>query len=229
MTTYPIGYGTQRVSLAELKLRHGTRMHPEYARRLFNWIEAQDGHVGIGGGWRATGTQPDKPGFAPEGKSFHQDQTFSDGFVGYCAVDLVVGVYGAVHRAPKWSEVPEQGSDEAARWGVHCNISTETWHMQPIEIDGWQSWKDAGSPSPVANYPIPGDRPPPEVIEPPEDTMGLPYFRIDGYADQFKAIAMSADSKARNGDADVPVLVVKADMSQAELELVLGYKLTPLP
>ena len=66
--------------------------------------------------------------------------------------------------------------------------------------------------------------------EPPEtDDMGLPYFRIDGYADQFKAIAMSADSKRRNGDEDAPVMVVKSDMSQTELELVLGYKLTPLP
>lgn len=66
------------------------------------------------------------------------------------------------------------------------------------------------------------------LAPPPEDDMGLPYFRIDGYADQFKAIAMSADSKTRNGDDNVDVLVLDTDKTRAQLEAALGYKLTPL-
>jgi hypothetical protein len=150
---YPTGYGTQLVTLDELKAKHHPdKMHPEYARRLFGWIEAQGGLVGIGGSWRATGSQPDKPGFAPEGKSFHQFQQFPSG-QWFAAVDLVCRNPGGVHRAPMWSEVPKQGSDAATFWGVHANVSTETWHIQPIEIDGWQGWVNAGRPDLEPNYP----------------------------------------------------------------------------
>lgn len=148
---YPIGYGTGLVTMQRLRERYEPKMHPEFARRLFRWIEAQGGHVGIGGGWRDNGSQPDKPGFAPEGKSFHQFQTFPSGTF-YCAVDLVCRNGSAVHRAPKWSEVPVQGSGSSLYWGVHANVSTESWHMQPIEIDGWQTWVNMGKPDLEYNY-----------------------------------------------------------------------------
>jgi hypothetical protein len=149
MTSYPIGYGYTTVSMDELQRRSNIdKMHPVYADRLFTWIEAQNGLVGIGGSWRADGSQPDKPGFAPEGKSFHQYQKFASGIIAFCAVDLVCRTDGGVHRAPYWSEVPAQGSPEAELWRLHCNVSNEPWHMQPIEIDGWQSWINAGSPDP---------------------------------------------------------------------------------
>ncbi len=155
-TLYPMGYGNTMapldVMMAEL-LAHG---HPEYIRRIKAWFIAQGGKIGIGDAWRATGTQPSLPGFAPEGRSFHQDQKFTSGFIGSCAVDLVVARDGLAHRSPTWSEVPQQGSVLAVKWGLHCNIvPSEPWHMQPIEIDGWQSWVDAGRKDPVANYPLP--------------------------------------------------------------------------
>jgi peptidoglycan hydrolase-like protein with peptidoglycan-binding domain len=159
---FPSGYGTSMVTVDELfRKHHVLKMHPEYAKRLRVWLEAQGGRVGIGGSWRAS--QPAKPGFAPEGKSFHQSQTFAGGRVAFCAVDLVVAVPGKKHRAPTWDEVPKKGSAEAKRWGLHCNVTrpSEPWHIQPIEIDGYGTWvrggrKDFGSaptPAPAPSAP----------------------------------------------------------------------------
>jgi len=165
-TLYPTGYGTTMVTISDLfKRHHVDKMHPEYARRLRNWLIAQNGRIGIGGSWRDT--QPAKPGFAPEGKSFHQSQTFSTGRVAFCAVDLVHINPGTKHRSPRWEEVPRKGSEEAKRWGLHCNVTrpAEPWHIQPIEIDGWGTWvargrKDFGiidipTPTPVIPPPTP--------------------------------------------------------------------------
>lgn len=170
-TLYPVYYQKTLVTMKRLRELHEGHMHPEYARRLFNWIEAQDGRIGIGGGWRAGGTQKeDEPGFAPEGKSFHQDQPYNDGVVGSCAVDLVARNGSNIHRSPYWSEVPVQGSQEAFKWGVHCNVGVpgngESWHMQPVEIDGWGRWWDAGRPAPVRDYPIPNLHPELEDMKP---------------------------------------------------------------
>jgi hypothetical protein len=153
----PFGYGTSFKALGDLDKWLREHHHPEYVRRLVSWLATKGGQVGVGGGWRDDGSQPDKPGFAPEGKSFHQNQCYDDGFIGACAVDLVAVNPGQVHRAPDWSEVAAQGSTEAATWGVHSNVSSESWHMQPVEIDGWQTWMDNGCPCPQANYPIPGN------------------------------------------------------------------------
>ena len=165
MTRYPYGYNVGTKTMAELRARYEPHMHPEFARRLFAWLESHGGKFGIGGGYRESGSQPDKPGFAPEGKSFHQAQVFPSGNF-YCAVDLVVkGEGGAKHRSPFWSEVPQQGSPEADVWGLHCNIGTppggEAWHMQPMiagttMIDGWQSWINAGSPD-LEHWNIPSE------------------------------------------------------------------------
>lgn len=149
-TLYPTRYKTRLVTLAQLKAEHHPdKMHPEFSRRLFGWIEAQGGKVGIGGSWRDT--QPDKPGFAPDGMSFHQTQQFPLG-PHFAAVDLVCRNPGGVHRAPRWDEVPVQGSAAAAFWGVHANVSTESWHMQPVEIDGYLSWVNAGRPDLEIGY-----------------------------------------------------------------------------
>jgi peptidoglycan hydrolase-like protein with peptidoglycan-binding domain len=142
---FPSGYGTSMVTVDELfRKHHEGKMHPEYARRLRAWLIANEGRIGIGGSWRAS--QPAKPGFAPEGKSFHQSQQFSSGRVAFCAVDLVHVVPGKKHRAPTWDEVPRKGSQEAKRWALHCNVTrpSEPWHIQPIEIDGYGSWVRGG-------------------------------------------------------------------------------------
>ncbi len=149
-TLYPISYGTRMVTLDQLRAKHEPQMHPEFARRLFNWIEAQDGQIGIGGGRRTI--QPNKPGFAPSIRStFHGDQDFPSGTF-YAAVDLVARSPGRSHRAPRTDECPQQGSPEAERWGVHINVGTpgspgyESWHMQPVELDGWGRWMADGQP-----------------------------------------------------------------------------------
>ena len=155
-TLYPIGYGTEMVTLAEMQRRHSPHMHPEYARRLWPWLESCGGLIGIGGGYRPLGTQPNKPGFAPEGKSFHQPQPYRNYPSTYAAVDLVVVNPGSRHRAPRWSEVPAKGSAEAQRRGLHVPFSTESWHMQAVEMLGYGSWIFGGRKDPVAGYPIPG-------------------------------------------------------------------------
>jgi hypothetical protein len=175
MVLYPKGYGTTLVTLDELRAWDHDKHHPEFERRLFAWLESRGGMFGIGDGWRLT--QPDKPGVAPDGQSFHQFQTFASGLVRCCAVDLVVRNPGKVHRAPLWVEVPAQGSPEAAMWGVHCNVGipgvlgSEPWHMQPIEIDGWNTWVLTGRPDPTAGYPLPTD--PPE-----EPDVAVSYFKL---------------------------------------------------
>lgn len=181
----PFGYGAARITLGELRDWLLVHHHPEYVRRLLAWLTHKGGFIGAGGGYREV--QPDEPGYAPEGESFHQNQTYSDGFVGAAAVDLVVVNGGNVHRAPRWSDVPAQGSAEAKRWGVHCNVPGEPWHMQPIEIDGWQSWKDAGSPAPEKNYPIPGENAPPPISTEEDDMTRWLVARTNDGHDKFYA------------------------------------------
>ena len=159
-TTYPYRYNTTRKTLAEIEAILSPHYHPEYLRRFLAWMKSRGGEIGVGGHWRSDGSQPDKPGFAPEGKSFHQNQQYSDGFIGACAIDMVAtNPNGGIHLAPRWDQVPAQGSAEATLWGIHCNVGTpgaygsESWHIQPIEIDGWATATGNGShpaPAPVA-------------------------------------------------------------------------------
>lgn len=156
----PYGYGTEYRTVESVAATLIVHHHPEYVRRIIPWLESKAGEIGVGGGWRLT--QPVKPGAAPEGMSFHQDQKYNDGFVGACAVDLVARNpnAGGVHLTVRWAQVLPQGSAAAKLWGLHCNVNGSTqepWHMQPIEIDGWQSWVNAGRPAPKAGYSLPTD------------------------------------------------------------------------
>ncbi len=186
-TLYPDGYGTRLVTMAELRAHHEPHMHPEYARRLFPWIESQGGLIGIGGGFRKTGEQPDKPGFAPEGQSFHQPQQWPDAPGCYAAVDLVARNPGKIHRSPTWAEVPNRGNADTVAWGLHCNVyPSEAWHMQPIEISGWKSWVAKGRPSLRADYPLPGAAqplPPVQPAPPQEEDDDMNTARIWGHPD----------------------------------------------
>lgn len=170
---FPTGYGSTMVDIDELFRRHYLdKMHPEFARRLRAWLINQGGRIGIGGSWRAA--QPAKPGFAPEGRSFHQSQTFAGGRVAFCAVDLVHVNPGGVHRSPTWSEVPKQGAVDCKVWGLHCNVDGEPWHMQPIEIDGYSGWESRGKPEIQPNYPIPGSSPTPQPVPGPALVFAYP-------------------------------------------------------
>jgi hypothetical protein len=177
MTLYPMGYGADMVTMTQLKARHLNHMEPEFARRLFNWIESKGGDVGIGGGYRPPGTQPNKPGFAPPGLSFHEGQIFADGTRWYSAVDLVHVNPGRIHRAPTVAECPQQGTAEALRWGVHINTS-ESWHMQAVPQDGYATWVALGRPRPRAGYPIPDLHP--DTPSNMEDDMAALWTADDG-------------------------------------------------
>lgn len=164
-TLYPIFYGTRMVTFDVLRNTFEPHMHPEAARRGFGFILHQNGKFGVGGGYRALGTQPNRPGFAPEGSSFHQPQKFPSGTY-YVAWDMVVVNPGGVHRAPRSGEVPWQGTQWANELGWHMNISSETWHGQPIELDGHGAWVFRGRPDLVLNRKITTSVPSP-VVTPP--------------------------------------------------------------
>ena len=169
MTLYPNGYGTSLITLDEMARLHGGKMHPEFHRRFFDYVESKNGLLGVGGGWREV--QPVRPGFAPPGKSFHETQRFGSGFSGYAAVDLVVPRgHGLVHRAPSWGE-----TGDAPGFGLHTFINNEPWHIQCLEMRGFDSWVAAGRPDPQ----------PPAVVMPvvspivqEDGTMILGYIAI---------------------------------------------------
>lgn len=175
VTLYPSGYDRSLVTIEQLRARWRkapdgrTEMEPEYEARLFAWIVAQGGQIGIGSSGRNFGESTSSATIA--GKSFHQRQRFAGGTYWFAAVDLVARNPGKVHRAPSWSEVPVQGSTQALSWGVHSNVGTpgqadaESWHMQPVEIDGFDTWVAMGRPRPKANRPRPAT--PPPIVQTP--------------------------------------------------------------
>lgn len=233
MTLYPWGYDQEKVSYDTMvtRLRKHT-IHPEYERRLLNWIVYQHGNIGIGSGWRDYNN--DVSGASSANKSFHQTQTFMSGLACYSAVDLVAVNPGHVHRAPSWSEVPEQGSDEAKKWGVHCNVNGEPWHMQCIEMDGFDSWVNGGRKDPQANYPIPGTEPEPEPPTSYEDDdmlgldFGSPGFdswwtRLTYTGDTVCHVVSPADQLQQRGG----VKIVKVD--ETELNALLDSVMTVGP
>lgn len=229
-TTYPLGYGTTLVTMDALRARHAPKAHPEFARRLFAWIESKEGLIGIGSGWRANPS--DTSAASKAGKSFHQDQRFASGFFGYSAVDLVARNPGKVHRAPSWAE-----SADAAPYGLHTFIQSppEPWHMQCIEMRGYDTWVNAGRPDPQF-FPLPGTTP-----QPPEEFLDMvpTLIRMKGFADVVlvdaatpmpvspEVLAQLRKDKVRemNGDVIGKPMPLHAP-TKLWLEHQLGYKLT---
>lgn len=182
-TLYPWGYQRAFVSLARLKeLARFDLMEHETAERAEAWLVSRNGEVGIGGAVRFV--QPDRPGFAPDGESFHQIQTFVDGGKAFAALDVVVRNGADVHRAPRWNEVPQQGTKHAdiTDYGVHANVNGEPWHIQPIEIDGHATWVKNGRPRPNGNFPIKNvtPTPPPTPTPAPTPTQPNPNDIVPG-------------------------------------------------
>lgn len=124
-------------------------MHPEMARRIFAWLEAQGGNIGIGGGWRSTYTQMKNwllhpTVFARPGNSFHESVTWASGWVGYAALDLVETTPGGGrHNVLEWADTAN-----APKYGLHTFVNNEPWHIQCIETRSVSAWKSAGSPDP---------------------------------------------------------------------------------
>lgn len=176
MIFYPDGYGTAKLSLDQMKLKHGVKMHPEFAKRFFAYMEYKGGAMGVGGGWRSISNVSDA---SAAGKSFHQDQRFASGRIAYAAVDLVHVVPGAKHRAPTWAE-----TEDAPTYGLHTfiKVPNEPWHIQCIEMRGWQTWVDAGRPDPKI-FTLPGTVVPPDPpVTPPTPSEGnMLYIAVPKY------------------------------------------------
>ena len=182
---YPEGYDTEMVTLEQMRAKHGPKMHAEFSRRFFAYMEHKG--FGVGGGWRKV--QPVKPGFAPPGQSFHESQTFASGIVAYCAIDLVVAVAGGKHRSPTWDECAD-----APEYGLHTFIKGEPWHIQCQEMRGFQTWVNAGRPDPEF-FPLP--------IPPPQE-LPLKYYALPPTPDN-RAHIVVIDAACRyrtNGDSD---------------------------
>jgi hypothetical protein len=168
---YPAGYGTDEVELDALFARYGVKMHPEFRRRLRAMIEASNGLVGIGGGWRSSLTQAanyarDPRTFAPPGSSFHEYQTFASGIRAYQAVDTVGadtdddGRRESVEHQAAWKWIAEN----ARRFGLMAfgSVNNEPWHVQCSDLPTSVSkWKSAGSPDPDPSFVLPGSTPAP--------------------------------------------------------------------
>jgi len=173
MTLYPNGYGTQTITLERMRELHEPNMHPEFARRFFAYIKHKNGLLGVGGGHRTT--QPTAPGFAPPGKSFHETQHFASGINAYSAVDLVATNPGNKHRSPTWAE-----TDDAPTYGLHTFINGEPWHIQCIEMRGWQTWINAGRPDPQP-FTLPTDPqelPMRYIAQPPPERPDAPWLVV---------------------------------------------------
>lgn len=170
---YPWGYQRALVPMWRLKeLARFDLMEPTYAAALEAYLVSKGGEMGIGGAFRTT--QPDKPGFAPDGRSFHQLQLFSDGTKWFMAVDAVMRNGSNIHRSPRWSEVPQQGSGnpDISTYGIHANVGGEPWHLQGFTYDGWETWVNNGRKrlNPVV-YPIKVGTVPPPPTQPDGSTI----------------------------------------------------------
>ncbi len=199
---YPDGYGTRMVTIDQMRARHQAKMHPEFARRFFSYIIHKEGKLGVGGGWRDGGAQPSGPTFAPEGKSFHQYQRFASGVVGYAAIDLVTT--DGPDASNEHDSITWAMTSDAPLFGLHTFIKSpieEPWHIQPVEIRGWQSWVDAGRKDPNPAFALPGaPLPQPNPVPP----TGPPYLPT-GVPDVFYAIEPYRNSDTRGfGGAGVP-------------------------
>jgi hypothetical protein len=180
---YPLGYKKQLVTIERLIELHSPDMIPEYRRRIFPWIVSKGGLVGIGDGWRPCPSDVSEASKRCE--SFHQDQRFKSGRVGYCAVDLVARNGTKDHRSPTWAE-----TEDAPAYGLHTFIGKDTptpkddeaWHLQPIEIRGWASWVTAGRPD-LKFFPLPDS---------PEDDMPPIAMRPKGFLNVFIVQAANA-------------------------------------
>jgi peptidoglycan hydrolase-like protein with peptidoglycan-binding domain len=154
--TFPTGYANRLVTMTELRERHEPKMHPEYARRIFACIEAADGLVGIGNGWRSTATQAANHAkapntFAPAGSSFHESHPWSSNVEAYAAVDTV-GRHAQHQQAWNWMR------DNAGRFGLctFWDVNGEPWHTQFVDLPkGVKSWQASGCPDPP-RFAVPG-------------------------------------------------------------------------
>lgn len=144
-TTYPYGYGSQRVTEAQLKQKTTfSRLHPEMQRRfiaLMRHMKKKGVDLGVGTGWRVQPTN--KPGFAAPGNSWHEGVPVSSK-ANALAIDTV--------PASSWNAMEVELSKFGLRSFRHVN--NEPWHIQLYEIPASRRW--ATTLPTIRNFPLPG-------------------------------------------------------------------------
>jgi hypothetical protein len=172
----PFLYRSNYITLRELDEWLAVHMSRAARRRHLALLHAREGKLGVGSSWQRC-------------ESFHQYQKFMTA-LGTVVEDAVAIDYVWIDGpdADDWHDgvpvggVPIQGSQEAKKFGIHANVGTpgkpgfESWHGQPIEIDGWASATGNGTrPAPIIDpiYSLPFEHDPylQEVPKPTEETM----------------------------------------------------------
>lgn len=190
---HPSGYGTQLLTLPQLIARHTSGCEPETVLRVIEFLHGQP-ELGIGGGWRPCPSDTSDASLAC--KSFHQTQRFAPTGPGqpathwFCAFDFVrrnplsTPSNPKPHISLRPGDLPYQASPQASLpptgLGLHANVGTpgtpgfEPWHGQPSEIDGFDSWVQAGRkrPNPIMLTHFP-PKPPPNDFYDLRTTMTL--------------------------------------------------------
>jgi hypothetical protein len=168
-----------------------------------------DGLIGCGQTYRAV--QPSKPGFAPPGMSFHEKQKFASGLFAVSAVDLVaraaVGNPNPAHRSPTWEE-----SGTSPNYGVYTFVKGEPWHMQCIEMRGYQTWVNAGRPDPQ-HFTLPTTQSPQPTTQ--ENDM----VRIDLYpgTPQWVSLVIGATTITHTVNGEHAKVLARAGVAQEDV------------
>jgi hypothetical protein len=128
------------------------RLHPEVLRRfeaLIHFAHKVGVPLGVGTGWRSL--QPDKPGFAKNGNSWHQS----------CPLMPISATAFAIDTVPNtsWPWLEERCGNFGFR--TFRNVNNEPWHIQPTEIP--TARKYATSPPVIYKWDLPGTQKPPTV------------------------------------------------------------------
>lgn len=185
---FPSGYGSDLLTLDQVRARHRDRYHPEAWRRSEAIMVASAGLLGladhqglcgIGGGARTRAEQAasyarNPSSFAPPDSSFHQEWEWGDGHHGAQAIDWV-GRDGRHHEA--WRFLRDHGGLYGLR--TFHDVNSEPWHTQMVDVPlSVSQWRALGKPGP-GKWTFPGGTivtPPPPVTAPAPADYGLYPF-----------------------------------------------------
>jgi peptidoglycan hydrolase-like protein with peptidoglycan-binding domain len=184
----PQGMGTMLTWEQMMTKSTVARLDREVLRRLHALIDfayTAGVPLGVGTGWRQT--QPDKPGFAPDGNSNHQ--SFSPPY-NAVAIDTVPNI--------SWDWLEKYANNYGFRTFRHVN--NEPWHIQPAEIPAGRKWRVERWHLETWPLPVDKEKPPisiPPVTTPPTTPVGVFTLQLQ------KTTLDPANQAALRGNGDV--------------------------